>query len=118
MRINSLHKPAELSHPAPEPASIPVTVRSVALIVIATASGIYLLQQMQSVLVPFVLGLLLFYALDPVVDWLQKIWIPRAIGAALALTLAVGSVGAVAFLLQDQAMTVVNQLPDGARSIG
>ena len=117
MRINSLHKKAELSPRAAEPASLPVTVRSVALIVIATAAVIFLLQQMQSVLVPFVLGLLLFYALDPIVDWLQKIWVPRVVGAALALTLAVGTVGAVAYLLQDQALTVVNQLPDGARRI-
>jgi len=45
------------------------------------------------VFVPFVLGLLLFYALDPLVDRLQRMWVPRAAGAALALTLAIGGVG-------------------------
>ena len=40
---------------------------------------------MQSVLIPFVLGGLLFYALDPAVDRLQKVRVPRALGAALML---------------------------------
>jgi len=94
-----------------------VTLRSAALLVIALGVGLFTLQQMQSVLVPFVLALLLFYALDPVVDWLQKWWVPRVIGAALALSLAIGSVGGLAYMLQDQALTVVNQLPDGARKL-
>jgi predicted PurR-regulated permease PerM len=72
---------------------------------------------MQSVLVPFVLALLLFYALDPIVDWLQKLWVPRVIGAMLALTLAVGGVGVITYMLQDEALTVVSQLPDGAKKI-
>jgi predicted PurR-regulated permease PerM len=121
MRINSLHKsrpdiPVPSQQPPVDPA-IPVTIRSVALIVIAVGVGIFTLQQMQTVLVPFVFGLLLFYALDPVVDGLQKVWVPRVVGAALALTLAVGTIGVIAYMLQDQALTVVNQLPDGARKI-
>src|SRR5436190_18496037 len=111
MRINSLHKPPVPPLPAAVEANA-VTVRSLALIIIATGVALFTLQQLQSVLVPFVLGLLLFYALDPVVDWLQKWWVPRVIGAALALALAMGSVGVMAYMLQDQAMTVVNQLPD------
>jgi predicted PurR-regulated permease PerM len=116
MRINSLHNTPVTPPPAPI-ADVPVAERSVALTVIAAAAVLFMLQQMQSVLVPFVLGLLLFYALDPLVDWLQKWWVPRVVGALLALALAMGSVGALAYILQDQAMTVVNQLPDGARKI-
>src|SRR3954469_3151542 len=116
MRINSLHNTPVTPPPAPI-ADVPVAGRSVALTVIAVAAVLFMLQQMQSVLVPFVLGLLLFYALDPLVDWLQKWWVPRVVGALLALALAMGSVGALAYILQDQAMTVVNQLPDGARKI-
>jgi predicted PurR-regulated permease PerM len=116
MRINSIQKPS-VSAPPQAPTAIPTTVRSVALVVIAVGVALFTLQQMQWVLVPFVLGLLLFYALDPIVDWLQRLWVPRVIGAALALTLAMGSVGVMAYMLQDQAMTVVNQLPDGARKL-
>src|SRR5580765_6100568 len=111
MRINSLHKPIEtvptppvVATAADAPVVHPLWSKArVPLAIVATAALIYLLQQMQSVLVPFVLGLLLFYALDPIVDWMQQWWVPRALGAALAITLAIGSVGAVAYLLQGQA---------------
>ncbi len=121
MRINSLHKtalPAQAPDQALQPDAVaPIPVRNVALVIIATGVALFVLQQMQWVFVPFVLGLLLFYALDPMVDWLQKMWVPRVIGAGLALVLAMGSVGVISYMLQDQALTVVNQLPEGARKI-
>jgi predicted PurR-regulated permease PerM len=58
---------------------------------------------MQSVLIPFVLGGLLFYALDPAVDRLQKLRVPRALGAAAMLLIVVTGCGALAYLLQGQA---------------
>jgi predicted PurR-regulated permease PerM len=88
-----------------------------AVVMIALGVAVFLTQQMQPVLVPIVLSLLLFYALDPLVDGLQKFMVPRAIGSALALVLAMGAVGVTAYMLQDEAMTVVNQLPDGARKV-
>ena len=66
-------------------------------------------------LIPFVLGALLFYALDPAVDWLQKLRVPRAIGAALMLLIVVSGCGALTYTLQGQALTVIDQLPAGAR---
>ena len=72
---------------------------------------------MQALLAPLAFGLLLFYALDPAVDAMQKARIPRWIGAALALGLTVGTVGAGAYALQDEAMTVINELPTGARRV-
>jgi predicted PurR-regulated permease PerM len=117
MRLNSLHKRSVPETRPPSPTALPVTVRNTALLVIAGGAALFMLQQMQSVLVPFVMALLLFYALDPLVDRMQKFWIPRVIGAVLALALAIGSVGVLAYMLQDQAMTVVNQLPDGARKV-
>ena len=50
---------------------------------------------MQPVLLPLVLGGLLFYALAPAVDRLQKMRVPRAIGAALTLCLVVTSCWAI-----------------------
>jgi predicted PurR-regulated permease PerM len=84
------------------------------LTVIAVAVVIVLLQFMQAILVPFVISGLLFYALDPGVDWLQRIKVPRVLGSAAMLGVAVAVIAALAFSLQGQAMTVVNQLPQGA----
>jgi predicted PurR-regulated permease PerM len=92
-------------------------VRHLAFTLLAGAIVIYLLQTMQAVLIPLVLGGLLFYALDPAVDWLQKHSVPRAIGAAVVLMMAVALVGALAYSLRGQALTVIDQLPTGARRL-
>ncbi len=60
-----------------------------ALTLLSIGIVILLLQFMQPVLIPLVLGALLFYALDPAVDWLQRMHVPRAIGAAFMLLLVV-----------------------------
>ena len=62
-------------------------------------------------------GGLLFYALDPAVDWLQKKRVPRFIGAALMLALVVTGGAALTYSLQGQALTVVDKLPAGARKL-
>jgi predicted PurR-regulated permease PerM len=78
---------------------------------------ILLLQFMQPVLIPFVLAALLFYALDPSVDWLERMHVPRAIGAALMLIFVLSAAGGLAYSLQGQALTVVDELPAGARKL-
>jgi predicted PurR-regulated permease PerM len=54
--------------------SIPagIQVRNVAFTLVSVAIVVLLLQFMQPVLLPLVLAALLFYALDPAVDRLQK----------------------------------------------
>src|SRR5262249_30118672 len=95
----------------------PIQAQNVAFTLVTAAIVILLLQFMQSVLIPIVLGGLLFYALDPAVDWLQRIHVPRALGAALVLALVVAGMGGLVYSLQGQAMTVVDQLPTGARKL-
>lgn len=91
--------------------------RTVALWVIALGVTIFLLQHMQALLAPLAFGLLLFYALDPAVDAMERIKIPRWIGAALALGFTMGTIVFGAYALQDEALTVINELPAGARRI-
>jgi predicted PurR-regulated permease PerM len=107
----------EVARPLPLPLPTAVQVRHVAFTLLALGIVVLLLQYMQSVLIPFVLGGLLFYALDPAVDWLQRLHVPRAVGAALMLLLVVSAGGVLAYSLQGQALTVINQLPDGARRV-
>jgi len=91
--------------------------RTVALIIIALGVTIFLLQHMQALLAPLAFGLLLFYALDPVVDAMERARLPRWIGAALALGLTLGTLAGGAYALQDEAMKVINELPTGARRV-
>jgi predicted PurR-regulated permease PerM len=94
-----------------------LNVRVVALVVIALGVTIFLLQYMEALLAPMAFGLLLFYVLDPAVDALERVRVPRWIGAALMLGTTVVTILAGAYALQDEAMTVINDLPAGARRI-
>ena len=48
---------------------------------------------------------------------MEKARIPRWIGSAAALGLTFGTVTFGAYMLQDEALTVVNELPTGARRL-
>jgi len=91
--------------------------RGIALAVLATAAAILLAQYMQSVLIPFVLAGLVFYALDPLVDRLQRLHVPRALGAGLAISLVVSGCAVLTYSLMDNALEVVEQLPVAARKV-
>ena len=95
----------------------PVDARGVALTVLAVAAAILLARYMQEVLIPFVLAGLVFYALDPLVDRLQRLRVPRAVGAGLAVILVVGATGFTVYVLLDDALKVVEELPVAARSL-
>jgi predicted PurR-regulated permease PerM len=96
---------------------MPVDVRSVALTILAGAALLAVLKFAQPVIIPFVVSALLFYALDPAVDRLQKWKVPRALGAAFVLLMLIAGLGASAYALSDDVMEVVNQLPEGARKL-
>ena len=96
---------------------MPVDVRSVSLSIIAGAAILAMLKLAQPVIIPFVVSGLLFYALDPAVDWLQRWKLPRTMAAALVLLIALGGVGAGAYALSDDVLAVVNRLPEGARKL-
>jgi predicted PurR-regulated permease PerM len=118
MRIHSIQKTSDNPSPQdPQPGDASLDVRTIALVVIAVGVTIFLLQQMQSLFAPMAFGILLFYALDPIVDFMERMKIPRWIGAAVALMLTVVTLGAGAYALQDEALTVINDLPSGARHL-
>jgi predicted PurR-regulated permease PerM len=119
--MTSLHKLSK-SADRPEPDATPslfedLNVTTVSLVVIAMGVIVFLLQYMQALFAPLAFGLLLFYALDPAVDAMERFRIPRWIGAAFALGLTMATIFGGAYTLQDEALTVVNDLPDGARRI-
>ena len=95
----------------------PVDARGTAVTVLAVAAAILLTRYMQEVLIPFVLAGLVFYALDPMVDFLQRLRVPRVIGAGFALVVVVAATGATAYGLRDEALQVVEELPAVAQRI-
>jgi predicted PurR-regulated permease PerM len=95
----------------PTPEKAPARRSSPALTVLAVCAVIVLLRYMQEVLIPFVLAGLTFYALDPMVDWLQRWRVPRAIGAAVLLAALVGAISGLGYALRDNFVEVANDLP-------
>lgn len=121
--MSSLHKVSQSSSDA-SPGEAPdvspfegLESRTAALVVIALGVTIFLVRYMSELLAPVSFGLLLFYALDPAVDALERIRVPRWIAAALMLGVTLATILGGAYALQDEAMTVINQLPGGARRV-
>jgi hypothetical protein len=96
---------------------MPVDIRSAALTVIAGIALVLFLQYAQAVLIPVVLGTLIFYALDPIVDRAQKLRVPRMIGAAVVLLAVFGGTGYGVWTLRDDVLAVVEELPGAARRV-
>ena len=97
--------------------SMPVDIRSVALAVIAALLAVFAIHWAKAVIVPLLLGLMLSYALTPLVDRLEQIRIHRTIGAGVLLVGMVGGFGAGAWALGDQANALVGTLPDVAQKL-
>jgi predicted PurR-regulated permease PerM len=114
-------KPAQSSASSSDEETVTVadvtTSVNLPITVIAVVAFIYFLQWGQSVLVPIVIGILIAYALEPMVSSLARRKIPRAVGAALALILVVGMLGLGVYSLSGQALAVVRQVPEAAQKI-
>jgi predicted PurR-regulated permease PerM len=109
-----LEPPAEQSGPL---VPVPVDMRNAAITVMAVIAAVLVLQYAQTVFVPLVLGLLISYALDPLVTFLEKRRVPRAVSAGLLLLTLVGGGGFGLYQLRTQAQQIIQQLPDGARRL-
>lgn len=98
-------------------ARAPMDVRSIALTILAVIAAILMLQWAQPMLIPVVLGLLISYALDPVVGQFERVHVPRWLAAALVLSVLVAGGAALMYGLSAQANAIVDQLPDAARRV-
>jgi predicted PurR-regulated permease PerM len=111
---------ADAVDPGEEPHELlhsPVSVRSVSLVVLAGLAFVYTLYWAREVLVPLAMGLMLSYALEPVVARLERLHIARALGAALVLLGLVGSTIWIVVSLSDDATTLVESLPQAAQKL-
>jgi len=103
--------------PEPIAISMPVDIRSAALTVLAVLAIVLVLQYAQAMVIPIVLGILISYALEPVIVWMGRLYLPRPVAAALVLTMLVGSTGWLMYGLRFEAATIVEQLPQAARRV-
>jgi len=91
-----------------------VRLAAAVLAVLALVAGLYLAR---GFFVPLLIGILASYALHPPVDWLAAWRVPRSVGAALVLAVVVGSFSWIGFSVSDDAVAVIEKLPEAARKL-
>ena len=95
----------------------PMSVRSIALTILAVLGLFFLLRYAQEVFLPVALAILIAYALDPLVTALARLRIPRALAAATVVLGLIAGTGIGCYLLRHQAISVIDALPDAAEKV-
>ena len=95
----------------------PVDIRSIAVTVLAVFAAILMLRWAESVLIPIVLAILISYVLSPAVTSMAKRGIPRALGAFIVIAALCAGAGFGVYSLSDEALGIVDDLPQAARKV-
>lgn len=95
----------------------PIGVTGWAAAVLATLAVVYVLHWASAFFVPLVLAVMLSYAMAPLVDWLEKLRLPRTAAAAVLMTAIIGATGALVFGLSDEAAELAETLPRATREL-
>jgi predicted PurR-regulated permease PerM len=134
---HALEQPAGAPAPAPNPAPaaieapvpadpedpshvllhMPVRMRSASLTLLAALLAIATLKWAAPFFIPVMVGLLLSYALSPIVDRLQRWHVPRALSAGVLIFGILGSAGAGAWSFSDDVNSMVESLPVAATKL-
>src|SRR5437773_5679971 len=77
-----------------------VDLRSAALTVVAAVAVVMVLKMAAAMIIPIVLSVLISYALDPIVGWMERWRAPRPAAAALVLAALVAGAGGLLYGLR------------------
>jgi predicted PurR-regulated permease PerM len=103
--------PVEVAHTSPGSGiKLPLQV-------LAGFASVVMLQYAAPVLLPIVLALFLFYALDPIVDRLHKWRVPRLLASFVVVALLTSGIIVGVYGLWPQISAVVQQVPEGAAKL-
>lgn len=109
--------PADPEDPSHALLHVPVNVRSMSLVVLAILASLAILHWAAAFFIPVMVGFLFSYALSPIVDWLQRWRIPRAVSAAVLILGILGGAGASLYSFSDDANELIASLPQAARKL-
>jgi predicted PurR-regulated permease PerM len=96
---------------------VPMHVRSVALVVLTVLAVLATLKWAAAFFIPVMIGFMFSYALSPIVDALQRLRIPRAVGAAALILGILGGAGASIYSFSADANQLVASLPEAAKKL-
>ena len=99
------------------PSNDPLQIRNVALVFIATILVIYALQWAQDFIITMLLGVLLAYALNPLVSYLENIKVNRVIGSTIVILAVIAAIVFSGFALRGQVKSIISSLPEAATKL-
>ena len=108
---------SQISDTIPLAVHLPADARGVALGILATVALIFALDWAQPFLITLLLGILFAYTLNPVVVWLERIKIPRVVGASMVMMAVICALVFGAYALSGQVQGISAQLPEAASKL-
>jgi predicted PurR-regulated permease PerM len=90
---------------------------SIALVILASLLGVAMLRWASAFFIPLMVGVLLSYALSPVVDSLERVRVPRSLSAAVLILGLLGAAGGSVYSFSDDVNSLVDSLPAAATKL-
>jgi predicted PurR-regulated permease PerM len=85
--------------------------------ILATVAFLYALQWGRGFLVPLLLGILLAYTLNPVVGWLERVHIRRALGTSLVTCALLVGLAVTVEKVHVEFSNIIEELPEAGRKL-
>lgn len=85
--------------------------RETAMNILVVIALLFALQWARDFLIPLVFGILIAYTLNPIVSWLERRRLPRAVGASLVMIALLASGATITATLYKEAQSVIEELP-------
>src|SRR4051812_48531740 len=92
-------------------------IRRVAWATVSLIVIVYALQWGEKFFVSLLLGIIIAYTLNPLVVWLERIKIPRIMGASLVMLAVLGVSASMTIPLRGQIESILDQLPEAASKL-
>lgn len=109
--------PADPDDPSHVLLRMPLNVRSMTLVVLTVLAVLATLKWASAFFIPLMLGLMLSYALSPIVDALERIKIARAISAAVLIIGILFGAGGAVYSFSNDANQLFESLPAAAKKL-
>jgi predicted PurR-regulated permease PerM len=110
----SLDTPSPASHPT---LSVSVKPYGISLTILATVALVFALDWAQSFFVSLLVGILIAYTLNPLVQGLEHIGVRRLLATTIVMVGVLGALVFGAYSLRGQIQTIINQLPTASSKI-
>ena len=94
-----------------------ISNKNVGITILSVVAVIAALYFARAFFVPLLIGILASYMLYPLVEWPRRAHIPRAVSAAVVMTLLVGAMSWIAISLRDDAAAMIEKLPEAAQKL-